>query len=195
MEIKRLNRIQVGSITIGLVGAAALIFFLTSSVTPQPIPDEFRAIANAWLLDTCDVGQEGKLEKELRASRTQLEPIFLQAFEQGPDSALVKEVEQAASKRFDQREEMFKSGGTAGLSKEDLEAARSVGRDQFISQAKDDFVTSYKSRALSGLGVVDGPKALEVLQKTARDEKSPLKGSAEQALIKLQQIKKAEGNK
>ncbi len=193
--MKRLNRIQVGSITIGLVGAAALIFFFTSSVTPQPVPDEFREIVNAWLLDTCDVAEEGKLEKELRASRTQLEPVFLQAFEQGPDSVLVKEVEQAASKRFDQREEMFKSGSTAGLSKEDLETARSLGRDQFISQAKDDFVTSYKSRALLGLGVVDGPKALEVLQKTARDEKSPLKGSAEQALIKLQQFKKAEGNK
>lgn len=193
--MKRLNRIQVGSITIGLAGSVALIFFFTSSVTPQPVPDEPRALANAWLLDTCDVSEEGKLEKELRASRTQLEPIFLQAFEQGPDSVLLREVEQAAAKRFDQREEMFKSGSTAGLSKEDLEAARSLGRDKFISQAKDDFVTSYKSRALSGLGVVDGPKALEVLQKTARDEKSPLKGSAEQALIKLQQFKKAEGQK
>ena len=193
--MKRLNRIQVGSITIGLAGSVALIFFFTSSVTPQPVPDESRALANAWLLDTCDVSEEGKLEKELRASRTQLEPIFLQAFEQGPDSGLIREVEQAAAKRFDQREEMFKSGSTAGLSKEDLEAARSLGRDKFISQAKDDFVTSYKSRALSGLGVVDGPKALEVLQKTARDEKSPLKGSAEQALIKLQQFKKAEGQK
>ncbi len=193
--MKRPNRIQVGSITIGLVGAAALTFFFTSSVTPQPGPDESRATVNAWLLGNCDVAEEGKLEKELRAFRTQLEPVFLQAFEQGPDSALVKEVEQAAAKRFDRRRELFNSGSTAGLSKEDLEAARSLGRDQFISLAKDDFVISYKSRALLGLGVVDGPKALEVLQKTARDEKSPLKGSAEQALIKLQQFKKAEGQK
>lgn len=193
--MKRLNRIQMSSIAIGLVAVAGLIFFSTSSVITQPAADDSHAAVTTWLIGSCDVEEEGKLEKELRASATRFEPVFLRAFEQGPDISLVKEVEQAAAKRFERRQEVLKSESPAGLSKEDLAVARSVGRDQFIAQAKDDFVVRYKSRALLGLGVVDGPKALEVLQRTASDEKSPLKGSAEQALIKLQQYKKAEGQK
>lgn len=188
--MKRLNRIQIVSILIGFLGAAVLIISFTSSVSPQPANDQAQAAARSWLLNSCDVGEVGALENQLRAAAPQLEPLFIQAFQNGPDGALVAEVEQAAAKRFERRQEILgNSGVTVGLSKEDIEAARAVGRDQFVSQAKNDFVLRYKSQALLGLGVVDGAKALEILQQTARDPKSPLKATAEQALLKLQQRK------
>jgi hypothetical protein len=190
--MKRFNRIQVASLVVGFVGAAALIVSFTSSVNPQPANEQSQSAAKAWLLDSCDVEEIDKVEQQLRAVGAQLEPVFVQAFQNGPDSALVSEVEQAAAKRFDQRQELLKSGITAGLSKEDLDAARNVSREQFVAQAKDDFVNRYKSQALLGLGVVDGPKALEILEQVARDEKSPLKSTAEQALNKLRQYKKDE---
>ena len=188
--MKRLNRIPIVSILIGFLGAAVLIISFTSSVSPQPANDQAQAAARSWLLNSCDVGEVGALENQLRAAAPQLEPLFIQAFQNGPDGALVAEVEQAAAKRFERRQEILgNSGVTVGLSKEDIEAARAVGRDQFVSQAKNDFVLRYKSQALLGLGVVDGAKALEILQQTARDPKSPLKATAEQALLKLQQRK------
>ena len=188
--MKRLNRIPIVSILIGFLGAAVLIISFTSSVSPQPANDQAQAAARSWLLNSCDVGEVGALENQLRAAAPQLEPLFIQAFQNGPDGALVAEVEQAAAKRFERRQEILgNSGVTVGLSKEDIEAARAVGRDQFLSQAKNDFVLRYKSQALLGLGVVDGAKALEILQQTARDPKSPLKATAEQALLKLQQRK------
>ena len=190
--MKRFNRIQIASLVVGFVGAAALIVSFTSSVNPQSGNEQSQSTAKAWLLDSCDVEEIGKVEQQLRAVGPQLEPVFVQAFQNGPDSALVSEVEQAAAKRFDQRQELLKSGITAGLSKEDLDAARNVSREQFVAQAKDDFINRYKSQALLGLGVVDGPKALEILQQVARDEKSPLKSTAEQALNKLRQYKKDE---
>lgn len=187
--MKRLNRIQILSVLIGFLGAAVLIISFTSSVSPQPANDQAQTAARSWLLNSCDVGEVGALENQLRAAAPQLEPLFIQAFQTGPDAALVAEVEQAAAKRFERRQEALNSGVATGLSKEDIEAARAVGRDQFVAQAKNDFVLRYKSQALLGLGVVDGAKALEILQQTARDPKSPLKATAEQALLKLQQRK------
>lgn len=188
--MKQLNRIQIVSLLIGFLGAAVLIVTFTSSVSPQPANDQAQAAARSWLLDNCDVDEVGALENQLRSAAPQLEPVFIQAFQNGPEAALVSEVELAAAKRFERRQEVLNSGVAVGLSKEDIDAAKSVGRDQFVTQAKNDFVLRYKSQALLGLGVVDGPKALEILQQTARDEKSPLKTTAEQALVKLRQYQK-----
>lgn len=190
--MKRFNRIQIMSLVVGFVGAAALIVSFTSSVSPQPANEQSQAAAKAWLLDSCDADEIDKVEQQLRAMGPQLEPVFVQAFQNGPDSALVSEVEQAAAKRFDRRQEVINSGVNTGLTKEDLDAARNVSREQFVAQAKDDFINRYKSQGLLGLGIVDGPKALEILQQVARDEKSPLKSTAEQALIKLRTYKKDE---
>ena len=188
--MKRLNRFQIVSILIGFAGAAVLIISFTGSVIPQPAgQQQVQSPAQAWLLDSCDVEEAATVESTLRADSAKFEPIFIQAFENGPDGALVAEVEQAAAKRFDRRQEVLNSGVAPGLSKEDLDLARGVTREQFVSQAKDDFVLRYKSQALLGLGIVDGPKALEILQRTARDAKSPLKSTAEQALLKLQKGK------
>lgn len=188
--MKRFNKIQIASLVVGFVGAAVLIVTFSSPVIPQPANEQSQAAAKEWLLDSCDVEEIGAVEQQLRANGPQLEAVFIQAFQNGPDNALVSEVEQAAAKRFDRRQELINSGVNTGLSKEDLETARSVTREQFVARAKDDFINRYKSRALLGLGIVDGPKALEILQQAARDEKSPLKSTAEQALIKLRQSEK-----
>lgn len=183
--MKRLNRFQIVSLLMGFAGAALIMVSVTTRVTPQPANDQALSVARSWLLDSCDADEVSAVENQLRAAGPQLEAIFIQAFRNGPDAAFVSDVEQAAIKRYDSRQEYLNSGNNAGLSKEDLDAARSVSREQFVSQAKNDFVLRYKSQALLGLGIVDGEKAQEVLRAAARDENSPLKSTAEQALQKL----------
>lgn len=188
--MSRLSTIQLVSILLGSLLTVSLVFFLTRPAIPQSTTEQARPAVERWLLGNCSVEEADSLEKQLRAFDTQLEPAFLEAFEKGPNTSLISEVEQAAAKRFDQRQALLKSGSVAGLSKEDIDAARSVSREQFIAQAKQDFVTRYKSQALLGLGIVGSDKAQEVLQQVARDEKSPLRGSAQEGLKKMQIYKK-----
>ncbi len=125
------------------------------------------------------------MESELIRFRAELEPFFLAALTQGPDQRLVSEVDQTAGRRFDQRQELLKRR-TSGLSESDLELARKLTRNQFIAQEKEAFVTRYKSQAIAGLGVVGGDKTKAVLAGIAGDQKSPLRGSAQEALKRLQ---------
>lgn len=185
--MKRPHGMQSVWVMLGAAAVILLAFALATSTVAQGPSEQVRSLALRWLLLNDDVGEEGVLEGELRNMGTQLEPVFLEALDKGPDSALLSELEQAAARRFEQNQELLKTGEGLGLSPEDLEAARSVTREQFIAQEKEDFILRYKSQAIAGLGITGTDKVGEVLQEIARDETSPLKSSAELALQKLLQ--------
>jgi hypothetical protein len=152
----------------------------------QQVPAEVRELADSWLMQNCDVGEERQLENELKQLTTQLESVFIQAFREGPDENLLKELEDVAVKRFEYRREMLETGEGLGLSEDDLRVARDQDRAQHLDRQREDFVMRYRSQALSGLGIVGGEKAREILQGIVDDEDSPLQGSARLALEKLQ---------
>lgn len=156
------------------------------SAVAQQLPPEALNLVQTWLVKNCDLGEVRMLEQDLRQWGIRLEPAFLEAVQDGPDAKLLSEFDEAAGKRFDQRQELLKTDVGLGLSRDDLEAARKVSREEFIAQEREDFILRYKSQALAGLGIVGGAKVREVLQGLARDEKSPLKASAAQALERLQ---------
>lgn len=154
----------------------------------QGVPEEVRTIAVRWLFSNCGLGTT--LEDELRrAASPALEAFFLEALDKGPDSAQIAELEKAAARRYAERLEALKRPDALGLSRQELEQAQKVTQEEFISQEKKDFVLRYQSQAAAGLGIIGGSKARSVLQGIARDEKSPLRGSAQQALAKMQQRK------
>lgn len=163
-----------------------LLMLAAAVKTPaQGISEEVRAVAVRWLLSDCGFGS--LLEDELRrAASPALEAFFLEALDKGPDSAQMSELEKASARRFEERAQALKRPDALGLSREEIERARKVTREEFIAQEKKDFVLRYQSQAAAGLGLIGGPKARAVLEGIARDEKSPLRSSAQQALEKMQ---------
>jgi len=152
----------------------------------QVLPPEAQLAGDTWLLKACDIGEQGQLSAVLRKFKPQFEIFFLNALNNGPSPQLLMENEAAASRRFDLRQEALKTGKGLGLSEADLQAARMTTREQYLAHEREDFVVSYKSRAVGGLGVVAGEKGKTALQALAADQNSPLQGSAQQALLKLQ---------
>lgn len=65
------------------------------------------------------------------------------------------------------------------------EAPLEITEEQFISRETQDFIQGYRSQAIAGLGIVGGNEARSALERIARDQASPLHGSAEQALRKI----------
>jgi len=80
---------------------------------------------------------------------------------------------------------LLSNGADLGLSPHDIEAARDVTPEQYMSKEKDDFIIRYKSQAIVGLGLVGGKKAEEVSTQISPDEESPLQISAKQALKRM----------
>jgi HEAT repeat protein len=79
----------------------------------------------------------------------------------------------------------LKRPSSLGLSPQDIEEARKVTRLDFIAQEKKDFDQRFRSQAVAGLGITGGAKAKAELQQLAKDEKSPLRTTAQQALAEL----------
>lgn len=180
-----MQRFQRLRIAWGVVGAAIILLVLATVAVAQGPDEKVRSLASRWLLLNDDVGEEGILEKTLRENRIELQPLFLDALEKGPDDTLLSEVEKAADNRFEQNQKLLTANEGSGLSPEDLEIARNMTREQFIEQEKQSFILRYKSQAIAGLGIVGDEKAREVLKAIASDAQSPLRSSAEQALQKL----------
>ena len=154
---------------------------------PQPLPEEARTAGTTWLVISCGLGERNQLEAILVRYKAELEPFFLEALDKGPDPKLAAGVQQAASTRFELRQEALKTGKGLGLSDADLQAAREVTREQYLAQEHEDFILRYRSQAVAALGIVDGAKGRAALEALARDQNSPLNGSAQEALRHLQE--------
>ena len=168
--------------------ASGLVVAMGLRASAQELSEAVRVIATRWLATDCGLG--GSVEDELRrAASPALEAFFFRALDKGPDSVQMTELEQAAARRYEQRQEALKRPEGLGLSREQLAQAQTISRDSFIAQEKQDFLVRYQSQAVAGLGIIGGPKARARLQSLARDEKSPLKGSAQQALARMRERK------
>jgi len=177
--MKNMNR------AIRLMISATLLLALAPVGLAQPLSEEVRAMAVRWLFTDCGLGSS--LRGDLRkAASPALESFFLDALHSGPDSGQISQLEQAAGRRYEQRQQALKRPQSLGLSPQDLEQARKLTREDFIAQEKKDFDLRYRSHAISGLALTGGTKAKAELQKVSKDEKSPLRTSAQQALAELQ---------
>jgi hypothetical protein len=168
--------------------AFVLLFSLSIVASAQLSNEQVRAIGERWLSGDCGLGSS--LREELRNAATPaLEAFFLAAVQNGPPSSEMLALEQAAAKRFEQRQQTLKRPEGLGLSREEVAEAQGVTREDFIAQEKRDFVSRYQSAAVSGLGIVGGTGARTELERLARDPKSPLQAMAERALAEMAQGK------
>jgi hypothetical protein len=162
---------------------AALAILPAALVFAQPPSADVRTVALQWLRGTCGVGEAA--EAKLVQTGAALVDHFLEGLEKGPAPQEVAEVERAAERQFAKRQEALRRGEGLGLSASDLEAARRVTRDEYVARARRDFDSRYRSQAISGLAIVDGPKAKATLQGLAKDVRSPLRPLAVEALARM----------
>jgi hypothetical protein len=164
---------------------AATVWLAIKPVPAQQLSAEAQELVATWLMMNCGLGAEPALEGRLRTMGQTLEPAFLEALMQGPSGSLLREAERSAAERFERRQALLQGDVDLGLNEEALDSARAVERDEFVSRQITDFVTRYKSQAVAGLGLVDGPRARSALEELAADDSSELQSVARQALEQL----------
>ena len=157
---------------------------MVSSVEEHKIPAEDKATVNTWLFHNCGMEERRLIEHRLKTMGPAVETLLLKALETGPNKALVDEFDRATVRRFDRRRQLIDQGLKTGLSEADLKEAASVTQQDFVNRQKKDFILRYKSQALMGLGMVEGPKGFAILQKMAKED-SELQHVARKALKEI----------
>ena len=160
----------------------AIMLTLTPVISVTAQTADTNTVVETWLLKSCDAGEEEQIKNEIVNQGISLEPTFLEAYNSGPDQELINEVEASAAKSYDRREAMLEQGDTFGLPEKDLEALKSISREDYIAMEKEAFVMRYKSQALSGLGLVGEQQSYELLKGISEDPDSPMQTTAQQAL-------------
>lgn len=150
------------------------------------LPPEARIAGETWLRKDCSSGETDQITPVLLRYKPEFEQFFLNALSSGPPPELIAQVEAAASRVFDLRQEVLKTGKGLGLSAANLQYMRSITRQQYVAGERSSFVSHYKFQAVSGLGIVAGPRGKAALGALAADPRSPLQSVAREALGQLQ---------
>lgn len=162
------------------------VFLTPFAARAEPAAETDRIIATRWLMNDCGLDDWQRLENKVKSRASVLEPMFVEAAENGPDRDLMAETERVAAARFDRRQKVLADpSNPMRLKPEDLEILRGISREQFIATEKGNLTVRYKAQAIAGLALVNGAAGRKALEKIAQDASSPVQSNAQDALKKL----------
>jgi len=147
-------------------------------------------LASYWLHNNCQTNEISIIQTEFSTFASEIEPLLIKAFENGPPQDEIKAIESTASKRYEQIQNSLKENETFGLSKGDVESFQKQTVQDYINAQKNSFINGYRSQALLGLAYTGSDSAITLLQKEAENKESPLTYTAQNALNILQENKK-----
>ena len=124
---------------------------------------------------------------------TQAVPALIAAAQNGPAANLIAQQQADADAAYDVLQHELSKGSPAGSDPSDVASLQAQSRQDFIAQDMNQFVLSYRMRALQGVGVIGGNAAIQALQQFANDSSSPdLQAVAKEALAGISSAFSAE---
>ena len=128
-------------------------------------------LAAQWLARDCTVTDQDLFEKGIRDRGEALEPMFIQAFSNGPASAEIDELAASIDVVYKRRQERIRSG--QGYKEAAGESLSLVNETQL---AENNFDFGYRAAALNGLRIIGRPAGRQLLQRlAAQDSASPFR--------------------
>jgi hypothetical protein len=179
---------QIFSIIKSAASLLAIVFSLLPSTTYSQIDfEKMKApeLANYWLNKNCDNGEEEIALKRIKNLASEIEPLFIRAYQNGPDAQQISLLEKNATTRFEMIQNSLKSGQTFGLTKDELDLARKQTLSELLANEKKNYINSYKSQSIIALAYTAGPEARKILDTESKNEKSEFNSTAKYAQKKL----------
>ena len=163
----------------------SILIVLNAGCGGRRQPDD-RTVAALWLARNCTVreGDEIDLETEIRKRGKALEPLFIEAFSNGPAYWERASVLASIQRTYDRRQDRLRAGETYGSSVPEAEALRNAPLAVQQQRAAGEFDHGYRVAALNALGVIGRPAGRQLLERLATGESSPFQDAAEGALGK-----------
>lgn len=158
-------------ILILLLAAAAYFWYLRQQ--------HYAELAAHWLARDCTVTDQAALETEIRDAGEALEPLFLQAFANGPPQREMDALLASIDRIYSRRQQRVR----AGKAYQEPGMANSLSLPDERQQAKNNFDHGYRAAALNALRIIGRSKGVELLRRlAAQDSASPFQYLARLAL-------------
>lgn len=142
-------------------------------------------IYTEWQTSNCGIDEEQALIKQLLENVSNLEPLLLDGFQEGPPAEYLENTTKSELNRMRLNQKLISEQKIeTGLSKEDLQIITEMSPDSARVQIKKRITNGWKTRALTGLSYLNTTKSKKLLNALAEDQESPFNGLAKSLLTK-----------
>jgi hypothetical protein len=155
---------------------------LTSGCRTAPEQASDAQLASLWLSATERGPGQQELVRQISERRTALEPIFIQAFNEGPSGEDMARLLEAVEYHWASLQVQLAEPEIYGLTAEEIAEMKSISLAEEKEQALGLLTYNYRAAALSGLGITSGAAARDLLTRTAAEPNSPFRLTAAAAL-------------
>jgi len=160
-----------------------VLMLCCGSVAAQPrygMSSEAYDVFARWMTTTCIGDEAERWTTLLQRHRTELAPAFRRALADGPPDELVARVRRAADARY-------AAIATAPPAEVRIQGimVRSIARparQSYVDNESVRLAVGYRSNAIAGLAIVEGPAARATLRRLADQRGNPLATAASEAL-------------
>lgn len=170
-----------------LLALVALCLSCSSSTWAQTrfgLGERDYALAAIWLQTNCLAPEAAPLIARLRERSAVMQRAFAAAVEEGPTNAEVAVVREAAVARYRrQREVAADPIVRESIPAETMRSLLATTEAAFVSSEVDNYISGYRSNAMSGLAVVGDDAAIQRMTRLAQEPGQPLSKAAQAALL------------
>jgi len=166
-----------------------LIFSTQSNAQPMQERQAFsklnpdaQLIVQTWLNKNCGAAEQKKFEITLNQLGDVLEPVFWEAFHQGPTEQDLKTIRTEAIKRYQDRNKWLLQFGDAQMGKEETKRQLEVPEKQYVETEISQYQERYKTAALSGIGLIGTAQSELELKRIANDTTDSAQIAAQETL-------------
>ncbi len=154
-----------------LVGLLSAGFLLITLIVQSQNNENVLRIYMDWQTSNCGLNEDNILIRNLLENAVLVEPLLLQGFEEGAPKDYLDETLGAEMERLRKNKELIsKQQIQTGLSDEDLKIAIESDPESASERITQSIHRGWKTRALSGLGVLKTEGAMELLKSISEDK-------------------------
>ncbi|MEM7481095.1 MAG: hypothetical protein AAF481_07960 [Acidobacteriota bacterium] len=177
----------------GLVALALIAWAVPNLSQPQSpgnvqawpelerLDKDVRVVVVTWLSRDCEAKEGANLLEQFWSVGNELQPVFREAYRQGPPPQVVDEARKAAASAFDQRQAWLQEEGEDLMSAEEVQRQLAIPSGDYIQRRIEDVGIGWRERALIALGLVGDDETLDELLRLAESD-SPGAAAAARAL-------------
>ena len=179
------NTIRATLVAVVAFAVIATLGYFSAAQRPELSSDA--KIAVQHFLDTdCELKEQGEALNRMLAFMAAVEPYLIAVLRDGPDKQTLDELQRSLEEQWSVREAYLRKNPDLGLKENELQIAKGVTKDAFISQARDRVILKYREKSAIGLAAIGSPDAIKALREAGEKGDEALRTVIQAALRKYQ---------
>ena len=158
------------------------IFFM-GFLSQAQVNENLNKIYMDWQTSDCGINDDNALIRLLLENVSQVEPLLLNGFREGPPTDYQEEAAVSELNRMRLNQKLISGNEIeTGLSEEDLQIIVTTNLDLAQADIKRRIINGWQTRALKGLSHLKTNESVKLLEALAEDQSSPFNSLAKSLL-------------